>query len=83
MGTHRTLRSEAGGGASPREVSEDIAAAAMQATREQRSIDAFISTLQDELLVAGDEIQQGLDLVETFLDDQVGGGARVNLGNTP
>merc|ERR1740138_327476 len=51
-------------------VSKDIAAAAMQATREKRSIDAFISTLQDELLQTGEELQQGIDLVESFLDEQ-------------
>ena len=51
-------------------VSEDIAAAAMQRVKEKRSLDAFISQLQDEVGQLADDIDLSLDLVEAHLDEQ-------------
>ena len=51
-------------------VSKDVALAAITAVQEKRSLDAFISELQDEVSVAGAEIDGDLDIVAQFLDEQ-------------
>lgn len=51
-------------------VSNDVAFAAMQAAREKRSLDAFISELQDEVTGLGEEIAADMELTEMMLDEQ-------------
>ena len=51
-------------------VSRDVAAAAMQAAREKRSLDDFISALQDEVSGLGDTIRKDLDAGEKELAEQ-------------
>ena len=53
-------------------VATDVAAAAMQAARERRSLDAFIAMLQDEVNELGDQIADDMDMMEVFLEDQQG-----------
>ena len=51
-------------------VNTDVAAAAMQAVREKRSLDAFISELQDEVWETGDEISSVFELTALSLEEQ-------------
>lgn len=51
-------------------VSKDVAAAAMQAAREKRSLDAFISELQAEVAEAGQIISEDFDMLQLHLQDQ-------------
>ena len=51
-------------------VSRDVAAAAMIAVREKRSLDAFVAELQDQLLEVGAEIDADLDMVGQHLEEQ-------------
>lgn len=57
-------------------VSADVAAAAMVQAREKRTIDAFISELQDEVADLGAEIDDRFELVELNLEEQAGAMAR-------
>ena len=51
-------------------VSSDIAKAAMLAAREKSSIDAFISTLQDEVLGLGQYISEEIEALGVQLDEE-------------
>ena len=57
-------------------VNTDVAAAAMQAVREKRSLDAFISELQDEVWETGDEISSVFELTALSLEEQAEAAAR-------
>ena len=51
-------------------VKKDVAAAAMQATREKRSLDTFITELQDEVSLLGQDIDFDFELVAQNLEEQ-------------
>ncbi|EOD12709.1 hypothetical protein EMIHUDRAFT_123015 [Emiliania huxleyi CCMP1516] len=51
-------------------VSSDAAAAAMQAVRDQRSIDSFISDLQAEVAEAGEAIERDYQLLALNIEEQ-------------
>ena len=51
-------------------VSNDVAFAAMQAAREKRSLDAFISELQDEVTGLGEEIASDMEITGMMLEEQ-------------
>ena len=51
-------------------VSNDVASAAMRAVRERRSLDAFISDLQDQVAEAGSELENDFELSALSFEEQ-------------
>ena len=51
-------------------VGTDVAAAAMRAVEEKRSLDAFILALQDEVQELSDQISTDIDILEANIDEQ-------------